>query len=189
METRQKQHEGVKQMSDFDIGKLNLSTAEIGILWEAMKITGQCIIKDNLLMMLSDDKSGVIKKWHDNVTKTNYKRLLPFFKELGTGLPLPKDPEDRLQELKGQFKGVTPIMTPGEALNDLCVTAKFAQHLFDNGYLVACNDSVRQVFKELGQSVCDNFHMIHDGLKKTDSYFPPPIVHGISARPGVSVNF
>jgi len=76
-----------------------ITCAELEHVYQAAKITGLCYIKDNMLVLLTGD-NAFLQKWHENVTRANLSKLAPLVKELGIGMPFPKDLDERVNELK-----------------------------------------------------------------------------------------
>ncbi|HWG91149.1 MAG TPA: hypothetical protein VNZ52_09920 [Candidatus Thermoplasmatota archaeon] len=172
--------------------KGEFSTAEVTHVLEAIRLEGQCYIKNHLLMMLSGQDRGVIREWHDNVTKVNLSKLQPIAKEMGIALPFPKPLEDRENEIKSKFQGAGPnmrgILTEGEAISEIKTAGVFLAEFYTTSMCLATHDRVRDAFRSGFENVADNLPRVLQGLQNTDNFYPPPIAKnvGLIAPKGVS---
>jgi len=153
---------------------LCLNASEMNALHTALCIESQCYIKNHMLMLLSGDRTGMIRFWHDNVTKPNLDRLILLANACGLSMPWSKPLETREMELKSMLGTATGVLTDIEALAEIKLAAKSLGANYMCGFEAASTDDCRNLFALCNRSVLDNFPKLCDTMKMCDGFFPMP---------------
>jgi len=153
---------------------LRLNASEMTALHMALCIESQCYVKNHMLMLLSGDRTGMIRFWHDNVTKPNLDRLILLANACGLSMPWSKPLETREMELKSMLGTVTGALTDIEALAEIKLAAKSLGANYMCGFESAGTEDCRNLFAMCNRSVLDNFPKLCDTMKMCDGFFPLP---------------
>jgi len=155
--------------------KFNL--CEISAVYELLKLSGNCYIKEHVMCALNADKTGWLKEWHTKVTIGNLNHLTAAAKEMGLTLPFPKPLEQRENEIKAHLgKCKEQVITDGEVFKELMNTGRQLENMLTNACLYACHEKLRNAFCEMKKVTADHYIKTCEQLKSTDSFFPLPIV-------------
>jgi len=168
-----------------EIQSTEVSTSDLTHIHALLLISGECYIKEHVLMKLCPDSTGVLKSWHHNVTIKNLDALCQLSKSWGLTLPFHKTPEQREQEIKSKLPNVIPIFTDGEALKELKLGACLLEQHFAQAFFMSYNDQLKDVIKNLCGNLCDNVVHVKNALTNTQEFYPVPFVKTIVCKEGV----
>jgi len=154
--------------------EMRLNAAELTSLHTALCLESQCFVKNTMLMLLSGDRTGMIRFWHDNVTKPNLERLIPMATAMGLTLPWTKPLETREMELRAMLTTTMGAITDGEALAEIKAASKLLSMNYTCGFECSNTADCMTLFSTLNTNVLANLPKLCETMKTCDNYFPVP---------------
>jgi hypothetical protein len=166
-----------------NIEREGFTLSELMHVHVGLLITGQCYIKEHILMMLlggghtREEELGFneVKAWHDNVTRKNLRVLYQLANQMQLPLPFQQPLEKREEIIKRCLSQVGPVLTPLEALAEVKIGAMHLAHFWTQSAMTSLNETASEIFQDCAKNVFNEIHHLKGALKKLD-YCPMPIV-------------
>jgi hypothetical protein len=179
----------VSQQSNWvkiNLHKNDVAVTDLTVLHILLRLSGNCYLKEHILMKLCNDSNGMIREWHKNVTIKNLNVLEQIYKSWGLPLPFAESLEQREQQIKQSLSNVSKnVLTEGEAFSDLCASACLLEKEFACGAMTGVNEQLKQTCKQSCETLCGEYSKIKQQVKQTDEFFPPPIVSSVIVKEGI----
>jgi hypothetical protein len=180
---------GVGNMVTKNIERECFSLGELMHVNMGLIITGQCYIKEHILLLLlggghatGSEAVGYneVRSWHQNVTIKNLRALYHLADKMQLPLPFLEPLEQREQIIKKSLGQVGPVITSHEALTEIKLGAIHLAHCWVQATMTSFNENVRQIFQECASNVFTEFPHLKEALKKLE-YCPVPFVKSFVA--------